>query len=178
MVMEGDSTWGGEHTIQCTDDMLQNCTPEAYIILSINVTPISSIKVFFKDEEEYFKVILHLKRPTQEAQSHRPRMRCQGGHAGSRPEKLSRPRHTLQFYYLLSVLDVTPHQRPYLRHLYCKHCTWPEETGEGQDSQCIYVSHLLLQPCIRSATQIVQKRKFINFVLVVVTNTIPHYFYC
>ena len=24
--MEGDLTWGGEHTIQYTDDVLQNCT--------------------------------------------------------------------------------------------------------------------------------------------------------
>ena len=42
--MEGDLAWGGEHTIQCTDDVLQNCTPETYIILLSNVTPINSIK--------------------------------------------------------------------------------------------------------------------------------------
>ena len=35
--MEGDLTWGDEHTIQYTDDVLQNCTPET------NVTPINSI---------------------------------------------------------------------------------------------------------------------------------------
>ena len=28
MVKEGDLTWGSEHTIQCTDDVLQNCTAE------------------------------------------------------------------------------------------------------------------------------------------------------
>ena len=28
MVMEGDLTWGGEHTRQYTGDMLQNCTPD------------------------------------------------------------------------------------------------------------------------------------------------------
>ena len=28
MVIEGDLTWGGEHTIQYTDDVLQNCIPE------------------------------------------------------------------------------------------------------------------------------------------------------
>ena len=33
MVMEGDLTWGGEHTIQCADDVLWNCTPEISIIL-------------------------------------------------------------------------------------------------------------------------------------------------
>ena len=33
MVMEGDQTFGGEHTIQYTDDILQNGTPEIYIIL-------------------------------------------------------------------------------------------------------------------------------------------------
>ena len=42
MVMEGDLTWGGEHTIQYTDDVLYNCTPETYIILLTNVTPINS----------------------------------------------------------------------------------------------------------------------------------------
>ena len=38
--MEGDLTWGGEHTIQDTDDVLYNCTLESYIILLTNVTPI------------------------------------------------------------------------------------------------------------------------------------------
>ena len=42
--MEGDSSQGGEHTIQYTDDVLQNCTPETYIILLTNATPIKSIK--------------------------------------------------------------------------------------------------------------------------------------
>ena len=46
MVMEGDLTWGGEHTAQCADDVLQNCTPETCIILLTNVTTINSIKVF------------------------------------------------------------------------------------------------------------------------------------
>ena len=41
--MEGDWTWGGEHTIQCTDDVLQNCTPETDIILLTNATPRNSI---------------------------------------------------------------------------------------------------------------------------------------
>ena len=41
MVMEGD--WGGKHTIQYTDDVLQNCTPETYIILLTNATPINSV---------------------------------------------------------------------------------------------------------------------------------------
>ena len=44
MVMEGDLAWGGEHTIQYTVDVLQNCIPETYIILLINVTSISSMK--------------------------------------------------------------------------------------------------------------------------------------
>ena len=42
--MEGDLTWGVEHTIQHTDDFLQNCMPETYIILLNHVTPICSIK--------------------------------------------------------------------------------------------------------------------------------------
>ena len=45
MVMERDLTWGGEHTIQYTDDVFYNCAPETYIILSINVTSINSIKI-------------------------------------------------------------------------------------------------------------------------------------
>ena len=31
-------TWGGEHTIQCTDDVLWNCVPETSIILIISTT--------------------------------------------------------------------------------------------------------------------------------------------
>ena len=37
MVMKGDLTLGGEHTIQYTDDVLQNCTPETDTIVSTNV---------------------------------------------------------------------------------------------------------------------------------------------
>lgn len=33
---------GDEHTIQYTDYVLQNCTPEPYITLLINVTPLVS----------------------------------------------------------------------------------------------------------------------------------------
>ena len=44
MVTGGDFTWDGEHTIHYTDDVLYNCTPETYIILLTNVTPINSIK--------------------------------------------------------------------------------------------------------------------------------------
>ena len=46
MVIEGDLTLGGEqYTVQYTDDTLKNCTPEAYIILLINVSPINSIQI-------------------------------------------------------------------------------------------------------------------------------------
>ena len=44
MVIEEDLAWGGEYTIQRTDDVLQNCTPETYVILLTNVTSINSIK--------------------------------------------------------------------------------------------------------------------------------------
>ena len=44
MVLEGESTWDGEQTIQYTDNVLQNCTPETYIILLTDVIPINSIK--------------------------------------------------------------------------------------------------------------------------------------
>ena len=40
--MEKDFTWGGEPTIQYTDDVLYNCTPETYIVLLTNVTLINS----------------------------------------------------------------------------------------------------------------------------------------
>ena len=44
--MEGDLTWDGEHTIQYTNYVLPNGTPETYTILLTNVTPINSIKNF------------------------------------------------------------------------------------------------------------------------------------
>ena len=47
--MEGDFSWDGEHTIQYTDDVLQNCTPETYIILLANATLINSIKINQKE---------------------------------------------------------------------------------------------------------------------------------
>ena len=43
MEMVGDLTWGGEYTVQYTDNVLQNCIPETHIIL-LTVTPINSIK--------------------------------------------------------------------------------------------------------------------------------------
>ena len=46
MVMEGDLTQGGEHTVQYADDVLQNCTTETCIILLINVTLINSMNNF------------------------------------------------------------------------------------------------------------------------------------
>ena len=46
--MEGDLTWSGEHTIQYTDYVLQNCTPETDILLT-NVTQIRSIKKIIKE---------------------------------------------------------------------------------------------------------------------------------
>ena len=42
--MKRDLSWGGEHTIQYTADVLQTCTPETYVISLIIVTPINSIK--------------------------------------------------------------------------------------------------------------------------------------
>ena len=41
-VMEGDETWGGGHTRQCADGVLWNCTPETYVTLLTNATPINS----------------------------------------------------------------------------------------------------------------------------------------
>ena len=46
MVMEGDLTSSREHTIQYTDNIVQNCILEIYTILLTNVTLINSIKNF------------------------------------------------------------------------------------------------------------------------------------
>ena len=43
--MEGDLTWGDEHTIQYTDYILWNYTPETYKILLTNATSLNSTKI-------------------------------------------------------------------------------------------------------------------------------------
>lgn len=45
MVREGDLTLGGDHTIRYTGDVLQNCTPETYLIVFTNAIPKKSIKI-------------------------------------------------------------------------------------------------------------------------------------
>ena len=45
MLAEGDLTWGAEHTIQHSGDVLDSCTAENFIILLTTVTPINSIKI-------------------------------------------------------------------------------------------------------------------------------------
>ena len=40
--MEGDWTWGGEHTVQYTEGALQNCTPDTSLTLFTGVTPTES----------------------------------------------------------------------------------------------------------------------------------------
>ena len=45
MMTEGDQTFGGERTVQCTDHVLQNCTLEICIISLINATPINLMKL-------------------------------------------------------------------------------------------------------------------------------------
>ena len=42
--MEGDLAWGVKHTIKYTDDVIQNCIPEIYMILLTNVALINSMK--------------------------------------------------------------------------------------------------------------------------------------
>lgn len=44
MVTEKDQTLGGKHTVKYTDDALQYCTHETYIMLLSNVTPRNLIK--------------------------------------------------------------------------------------------------------------------------------------
>ena len=43
MVMEGNLTFDGGHTIKYTDDLSQNCTLETYIIILTNVTSVNLI---------------------------------------------------------------------------------------------------------------------------------------
>ena len=52
MVMEEDLTSGGEHTLQCTNDVLYNYIPETYMILLTNVTPTNSMKTWWYREKE------------------------------------------------------------------------------------------------------------------------------
>ena len=40
--MDGDMTWGGEDTMQCTDDVLQICAPDPCMCLLTSVIPINS----------------------------------------------------------------------------------------------------------------------------------------
>ena len=64
MEMEGDLTLGDEHTVQYTDDVLQKCIPETYIILLTNVTPkilIKTNKRRIKKERKFMKKTPQLK---------------------------------------------------------------------------------------------------------------------
>ena len=42
--MDRDLTWGGEHTVQCTDDALYRGAPKTCSVLLTSVNPINSIK--------------------------------------------------------------------------------------------------------------------------------------
>lgn len=46
MGMEADQNLEGQHTMQCTDGVLQNCTPDTYtgIMLLTNVAVLNLIK--------------------------------------------------------------------------------------------------------------------------------------
>ena len=77
MVMDGALAWGGEHTIQCTDDVSQYYTPETYIIILTNVTPITSIEKeikYFHNNREILKV-LGLQGLFQYLSGHKTRLR-------------------------------------------------------------------------------------------------------
>ena len=39
MLMDEDLTWGGEHTMDCPDDVLWNRAPDTHIILLTSVNP-------------------------------------------------------------------------------------------------------------------------------------------
>lgn len=44
--VKGDWTQGGEHTMKYTHVVSERCTPDMYVMLSINVPPIHLIKYF------------------------------------------------------------------------------------------------------------------------------------
>lgn len=50
-----------EHIIQHTDEVLQNCTPETYIILLANDTPINSIRKEITKQTHKWIIILLIK---------------------------------------------------------------------------------------------------------------------
>lgn len=50
MAVEGELNWGGGHPTQSTYDVLQSCTPEAYMILLKNVVTIHSINILKSNE--------------------------------------------------------------------------------------------------------------------------------
>ena len=56
MVMEGDLTWGGEHTIQCTDGVFWNRAPDTCVILLTSVTPQNAIKRKEKKKKKINKI--------------------------------------------------------------------------------------------------------------------------
>ena len=43
--MDGDLILAGEHTIQYTDGVLENCTLKTHIMLVTNIIPINSVKI-------------------------------------------------------------------------------------------------------------------------------------
>ena len=45
MAVEGDLTWGGEHTLQYTDDVLESYRTESCMILLTNVIPINKLYI-------------------------------------------------------------------------------------------------------------------------------------
>ena len=51
--MDGDLTWGGEHTTQGTGDVLWNCAPGPCTIQSASVTPINSVKRMRAKKESF-----------------------------------------------------------------------------------------------------------------------------
>ena len=54
MVMEGYLTWGGECTVQYTDDVLQDCTPETYVLL---LTSVITTKFNKKQKQSLTKIM-------------------------------------------------------------------------------------------------------------------------
>ena len=52
--IERNFAWSDGRTMQCADDVLLSCGLGTCMVLQISVTPINSIKIFFKNFKKYF----------------------------------------------------------------------------------------------------------------------------
>lgn len=56
--MGRDLTWGGEHTVHYADDVSQDCTAEANILLLTKVTPVISIEIYILTNTKHINFVI------------------------------------------------------------------------------------------------------------------------